>query len=506
MALAFLTTLFFAWGFITVLNDILIPHFKNLFDLSYFEASLIQFIFFFAYFVMSMPASVLVKKLGYRKGIVAGLALTGLGAFLFYPASMVISYPFFLAAFFVLASGITVLQVSANPYVTELGDPDFAASRLNLTQGFNSLGTALAPIFGSILILSTFTFFPFYHYGETELIVVTPTVSSEYGESFRNTHPSQEGTETLGYMARDSTVWICSADTAYHFHEGDQVWDAYPLTGQSDQEMRGILVEEKAEGGSSARIVDQENLDAFRQHEAETVQWPYIGIGAVLFLLALVFLKAKLPTIKHEEESTDEAGEEEKGKSSMWKFPHLLSGAVAIFMYVGAEVAIGSFLILFWKLPEIADMPEREGGFYVALYWLSAMVGRFAGALLQRYIKPNRVLAASAAAAFILVACAILGTGTFAMWSIILVGLFNSIMFPTIFSLSVNGLGKHTSSGSGLLISMIVGGAVVPLLFGLLADMDSVGIQNAFFITLICYAYIVFFAVKGYRLKSSTSS
>lgn len=488
-----ITTLFFAWGFITVLNDILIPHFRNVFDLSYADSTLIQMFFFGAYFVMSIPGSFMLEKFGYQKGIVIGLGLTSLGAFLFYPASIMMSYGFFLAAFFVLASGLTMLQVSANPYVTKLGKEKFASSRLNLAQGFNSLGTALAPLVGSVLILGGMVFMPFYPYGSDRNITLDESKYEEYKQDL------SRNTELIANQPFEvQSVIVCRDSSAFYQTSAGLMHKGKYLTRFGDAPVSmgkapvGALVNlDKPEKG--VNFVDREGLEAFRKAEADAVQFPYILIGSILLVLAAFFYFIKLPKLIYNRDKAD--------KSSLMQYPHLISGSVAIFVYVGAEVAIGSFLVLFFELDEIAGLPEMQGGYYVSFYWLAAMIGRFIGALLQRFIAPNKVLAAAALSSFTLVAATIMLDGQLAMWTIISVGLFNSIMFPTIFSLSIEDTGKHTSRASGLLIMMIVGGAVIPWFMGLLAD--SIGIQAAFSIALVCYAYILFFAVKGYKLRKS---
>ncbi len=396
-ALVALTSLFFMWGFITCLNDILIPHLKSVFSLNYTQAMLIQFCFFGAYFLISLPAGALVKQIGYKKGIVAGLLIASVGCLLFYPAANSLSYPLFLGGLFVLASGITVLQVSANPYVTALGAPETASSRLNLTQAFNSLGTTVAPFFGALLILSAAT----------------------------------AGVSTM----------------------------------------------------------------ASAQSDAETVKLPYLLLASALMLLAIIFGQLKLPNIGSHTASEPQL----KDSGSAWSYPHLVLGALAIFLYVGAEVSIGSFLVNFLGLQEIAGLSEADAAHYIAFYWGGAMVGRFIGAILMRRVRPGLVLACHAAGAIALVSTAILGSGSLAMWAILLVGLCNSIMFPTIFSLAVNKLGRHTSQGSGILCLAIVGGALVPLLQGVLAD--SIGIQLGFALTVVCYGYIAFYGLKGSQVR-----
>jgi len=434
-ALALLSSLFFMWGFITCLNDILIPHLKALFDMNYTMTMLIQFTFFGAYFLVSLPAGKIVEKIGYKNGIILGLSITGVGALMFFPASELISYGVFLSGFFVLASGITILQVSANPYVSILGSPETAAGRLNMTQALNSLGTTVAPVFGGMMIL---------------------------------------------------------ADN----------------------------VESNAE-------------------KAQLVQGPYIGIALTLFVIAAIFFFAKLPKIV----STPD---KEAAGHSILRHRHLVLGAIAIFVYVGAEVSIGSFMINFFGEPNIAGLAESEAAHLVALYWGGAMIGRFLGAIslsdiqeskrnmmiagvtvfayfLAWYLakdatlaamymifvvlnivafkigknSPSRTLAVFAVSVVLLVSLTVFFNGKLAMWTLIAVGLFNSIMFPTIFTLGIDGLGDETSRGSGVLVMAIVGGAIIPLIMGALAD--TIGIHLAFLITLICYAYIAYYGLVGYK-------
>ncbi len=393
-ALVSLTSLFFMWGLITSLNDVLIPRLKAVFDLSYTEAMMIQFCFFFAYFVVSLPAGSLIKRIGYKSGVVVGLIIAGIGCACFYPAASYESYNYFLAALFVLAAGITILQVAANPYVTALGNPVTASSRLTLTQAFNSLGTTVGPWLGGILILTSAT------------------------------------------SAVESSVT-----------------------------------------------------------DASSVQMPYLVLAATLIVMSVIFAMLKLPEIEDEEPTVSTEIE-----GSAWNYTHLVLGAVAIFVYVGAEVSIGSFLINFLGEESIAGLEEMEAAKYVSFYWAGAMVGRFIGAAAMQKIAAGKALAFNAIAASILVAITVLSSGALAMWAILLVGLFNSIMFPTIFSLGVAGLGEHTSQGSGILCLAIVGGALLPLLQGLLAD--TFGVQNAFALAIICYAYIAYYGLKGSKIKS----
>lgn len=391
-ALTSLTSLFFMWGLITSLNDVLIPRLKAVFSLTYTEAMMVQFCFFFAYFVVSLPAGRLVKKIGYKSGVVVGLIIAGIGCAGFYPAAEFQSYNYFLAALFVLASGITVLQVSANPYVTILGDPTTASSRLTMTQAFNSLGTTLGPWIGGILILTAAT------------------------------------------------------------------------------------------GAVEGAAVD-----------ATSVQMPYLALAATLIFMAVIFSVLRLPHVEVVDEQ-EEAAADDDGLSA-WSYSHLVLGALGIFVYVGAEVSIGSFLINFMAETDIAGLEELEAAKYVSFYWGGAMVGRFIGALAMQKIPAGKALAFNAFAASILVAITVMSSGPLAMWAILFVGLFNSIMFPTIFSLGVAGLGRHTSQGSGILCLAIVGGAVIPLFQGFLAD--TYGVQNAFALAIVCYMYIAYYGLKG---------
>jgi FHS family L-fucose permease-like MFS transporter len=404
--LAVVTTLFFMWGFLTCLNDILVPHLKPIFDLNYRQIMLIQFAFFGAYFLFSIPSAKIIDWIGYQKSMVVGLLTMGLGAFLFVPAASAPSYPLFLAALVVLAAGITCLQVAANPYVTVLGKPSTASSRLNLTQAFNSLGTFLAPFFGGLLILTA----------------------------------APKTIEEIRAMAPDA-------------------------------------------------------LQAYRLHEAATVKTPYVGLGIALVLLAVAIGSFKLPKIPHAQHKVGE-----KVDDSIWRHPNLIFGAIAIFVYVGAEVSIGSFLVNYFSQPEIGGLTEKVAASFVAFYWGGAMVGRFIGSGLLQKMKTGNLLGICAVCAAALVAISMLSTGHFAMWSIILVGFFNSIMFPSIFTLGVAELGPLTGDGSGVMIMAIVGGALIPLLQGAVAD--KIGIHHAFFLPVICYLYILYFALSGSKPNS----
>ncbi|EKE77872.1 glucose/galactose transporter [Gallaecimonas xiamenensis 3-C-1] len=401
LALVALTSLFFMWGFITCLNDILIPHLKNVFNLNYTQSMLIQFCFFGAYFVVSLPAGDLIKRIGYKWGLVLGLVLATLGCVLFIPAASLKVYGLFLGALFILASGVTLLQVAANPYVTVLGNPQTASSRLTLTQAFNSLGTTVAPWFGGLLIL-----------------------------------------------------------------------------GAATSDISGLT---------------QEQIASLRLSEAEVVKFPYLLLASTFLLLAALFAVLKLPDVAAEESEQALAGSAALG--SAWQYPHLVMGAVGIFVYVGAEVSIGSLLVNFLGEPQIAGLGEAEAADYVAYYWGGAMVGRFLGALVMRQVGAGTVLTFNALAAVGLLLATVLGSGSLAMWAVLAVGLCNSIMFPTIFSLALKGLGRHTSQGSGVLCLAIVGGAIIPVLVGAMADV--LGLQQAFALPIICYLFIAFYGLRG---------
>ena len=403
-AMCMVATLFFMWGFVTCLNDILIPHLKAIFDLSYFQVMLVQFAFFTGYFIFSLPAGKLVEKIGYQRTMVVGLCTMAFGAVLFIPAASVPAYLFFLAALMIVAAGMTALQVSANPYVSVLGRPETASARLNLTQALNSFGTFVAPYFGALLILST-----------------TPKSMAE-----------------IRQLAPDA-------------------------------------------------------LQAYRLHEAATVKIPYLVIAGTLVVLAVAIGLFKLPKIAAIEGGTEADG----SKMKLIQQRHLILGVVAIFVYVGAEVSIGSFLVNYFSQPNIGGLTEKAAALYVPYYWGAAMVGRFIGSALLTKLRTGPVLGTAAIVAALLVTASMLSLGSIAMWTIIAVGLFNSIMFPSIFTLGIAGLGHLTGEGSGLLIAGIVGGAIIPVIQGALAD--NIGIHHAFILPVLCYLYIMYYGFRGSR-------
>ncbi len=420
-AFILLTTLFFLWGFITVLVDSLIPRLRELFTLTYFQAGLVQFAFFGAYFLLSIPASYILSKIGYKKGIILGLLTMAMGCLLFYPAASYRVFGIFMLAYFILAAGMTVLQVAANPFVAVLGSEDGASSRLNLSQAFNSLGTAIAPAVGALFILSD-------------------------------------------------------------------------------------VIKSKDE----IAALDASAKEIYLSSEAAAVQTPFVGLAVFIGIIALIFVFSKLPKMISEE-STGTYAEAFKNKK-------LMQGVLGIFFYVGAEVAIGSYLVNYFLDMNLVTVIKQNGimksiaetilnsglaendnkavvGVFVTFYWSGAMIGRFAGAYLTKVIKPGKVLAIFATISVGLILLSIVTTGLVSMWSILAVGLFNSIMFPTIFTLAIDGIGALKPKASGLLCTAIVGGALIPPAFGFLTDLMA--FKNALFFIVLCYAYIVWFGYKN---------
>ncbi|WP_020526870.1 sugar MFS transporter [Flexithrix dorotheae] len=448
-ALIVLTSLFFMWGFITCMNDILIPYLKDVFTLTYFQAMLVQFAFFGAYFIGSLIYFAIsassgdpITKIGYKNGIIAGLLISGFSCALFYPAAELKIYGFFLSALFLLGIGFTLLQIAANPYVSILGTEETASSRLNLSQGFNSFGTTIAPLIGGFLVFE--------------------------------------------YFARDGEL------------------------------------------------------------SADSVKIPYLVFAFTFFLLALLIKATNLPKFTSEDAGVKGAG--------ALKYPHLIFGMFAIFCYVGGEVTIGSILINFFGLEEIMGLDKSEGDIFLAFYWGGAMIGRFLGAIslskmadgakklglmaivsiasfgviyFGAYFKSgftlefstvtpflifvainllafvfgksiaSRTLAVFAFVNIILLVITLSTDGKMAFWSVIGIGLFNSIMWSNIFTLAIEGLGKYKSQGSSLLVMAILGAALIPPIQGLLAD--SIGVHNSFIVPIFCYLYLVFYGIKGYK-------
>ena len=400
-ALVVLTGVFFIWGFATVLNDILVPHFKSAFGLDYGQSLLVQLAFYLGYLIMAVPAAKVLERTGYKLAVVLGLLGMAVSAAAFIPAAMLESYDMFLVALFLLASSITLLQVAANPYVAVIGSAETASSRLNLVQAFNSLGTTLAPLFGGLLILG------------------------------RSVSGTAQGAVTLSAQQRAADI--------------------------------------------------------------HTVELPYVIIAVVLLALALLVWRVRLPDLGKE---TRRAARAERSKHSLWRHRNLVFGVPAIVLYMICEIGIGSTLVNFISRPDIGGMTHELAANYVMLYWGGAMTGRFVGAWLLRWIPAGRLLAVVSIGALALAGIAIISSGHLAMWCLIAVGLCHSIMFPTIFTLGIRGLGPLTEEGSGLLIMAIAGGALAELQ-GTLAD--HVGLQLSYVLPWACYLFILFYAVWGCR-------
>jgi FHS family L-fucose permease-like MFS transporter len=407
-ALGMLASLFFIWGFITVINGTLLPHLRSVFDLSYTQTTLIESVWFIAYFVASIPSAKLIEAIGYQKSLVVGLLIMAAGSVGMMLAASIPSYGVTLAMLFVIASGITLLQVAANPYVAVIGTPETSSSRLNLVQAFNSLGTVLAPLFGAYLIL---------------------------GRSVGGT----------------------------------------------------------AEHG---RVLTQ----AERLADAQSVILPYGLVAVVLVLLAVAIARFRFPEMG---DATKRHTKEERRGHSLWRHRNLVFGVPAIFIYLIAEIGVANLFVNFVAQPHIGNLTTEQAGRYLTLMWLGMMVGRFAGALIMQRIPAEKVLAAFSIGAFVVMLLTVFLDGPVAMWSLILVGLFHSIMFPTIFTLGIRGLGPLTEEGSGLLIMAIAGGALV-VVQGWLADMY--GLQWSFLLTAACELYVLFYALWGCKVTGTESS
>jgi FHS family L-fucose permease-like MFS transporter len=400
-ALSLLATLFFAWGFITVINNTLLPHLRAVFSLNYTQTTLMESVWFIAYFVASLPAAKLIERIGYKLSIVVGLCIMAAGALGMIAAASLPSYGVTLVMLFVIACGIALLQVAANPYVAVVGKPETASSRLNLVQALNSAGTMLAPLFGAYLILGR----------------------------------SKSGTAAAG-----------------------------------------------------ATITAGERLA-----DAHSVILPYGLVAGVLVVLALVFLRFPLPAMGS---STKRLAAHDRKGLSLWSHRNLVFGIPAMFIYLIAEIGVANLFVNFVSQPTIANLTHAQAGRYLTFLWAGMMVGRFAGSAIMRRIPAQTVLAAFSVGAFVVMLVTVFTTGPIAMWSLILVGFFHSIMFPTIFTLGIKGLGPLTEEGSGLLIMAIAGGALV-VVQGWLAD--RFGLQASFLLTAACELYVLFYALWGSR-------
>jgi len=404
-ALTLLATLFFMWGFITVINNTLLPHLKSVFDLNYTQTTLIESVWFIAYFVASLPSAFLIERIGYQKSLVIGLLIMAAGALGMVLAASLPSYGVTLVMLFVIASGITLLQVAANPYVAVVGPPATASSRLNLVQALNSAGTMLAPLFGAYLILG----------------------------------------RSVGGTVKEGTV----------------------LT------------------------------PAQRLADAHSVVLPYVLVAVVLVVLAVVIARFPLPAMGN---ATSRVAKEERKNHSLWKHRNLVFGIPAIFIYLIAEIGVANLFVNFVSQPNIANLTHELAGRYLTFLWGGMMVGRFVGSAIMQKVRAETVLAAFSIGAFVVMMITVFAHGPVAMWSLILVGLFHSIMFPTIFTLGIKGLGPLTEEGSGLLIMAIAGGALV-IVQGKIAD--AYGLQWSFLLTAACELYVLFYALWGAKAVSS---
>jgi MFS transporter, FHS family, L-fucose permease len=401
-----LTSLFFLWGIAHNLNPILIPHLKKACQLTDLQSALIDSAFYIAYFVVAFPAGMIMKKYGYKAGIIGGLILFAIGAFMFIPAANYRVFGFFLTALFVIASGLTFLETAANPYITVLGEPETASQRLNFAQSFNGLAATIAPYIGTIFILS--------------------------GKN---------------------------------------------LTETEQANMSAI------------------QLNDYLQAEASAVKIPYLIIGIVVLAVAFFLYKTKLPEITEASHEIDFSG----NNKNIWRHKHLTLGVIAQFFYVGAQVCVSSFFIRY--LDKTAGIDEKSAGFYLTVALFAFMVGRFFGTFLMKYITANRLLMYYALISIILMAIVVAVGGMVSVYSLIGIEFFMSIMFPTIFSLSVNSLGEDTKLGSSLVIMAIVGGAFFPLIMGQISDKSN--IQTAYIVPLVCFMMVFYFGWKGYEVKKA---
>ncbi|MFD0941341.1 L-fucose:H+ symporter permease [Pedobacter boryungensis] len=399
--LILVTSLFFFWGFVHNLDPILIPHLRKAFLLNDLESSLVDSSVFIAYFVMALPAGFIMRKYGYKSGILIGLLLFGTGSILFVPAANTLQYVFFLGALFIIACGLTFLETAANPYVTVLGPPETATQRINFSQSFNGLAAFVAPNYIGKMILS--------------------------------------GKE---------------------------------LTAAQQQAM------------------SPEQLNAYLSNEAASVKGPYLVLGIIIFIVAIIFFFTKLPDIKHEEEGESGAA----SFASAFKSIKLRWGIIAQFFYVGAQVCVGSFFIK--MSTHAAGLSEGSSTTYLGIFGLAFMLGRFFGTFLMRYINPRKLLIIYAVICSILTAIAIFATGIVVVYTLIGIAFFMSIMFPTIFSIGIEGLGHNTKIGSSLIVMAIVGGAALPPILGLISDATQ-NIQYGYLVPLVCFIVILIFGINN---------
>jgi FHS family L-fucose permease-like MFS transporter len=406
-AFILVTSLFFLWAFLHNTNPILIPHLKKACQLSDTQSSFIDLAVYFGYFLIAMPAGLVMHKYGYKRGIIIGLCLYAAGALLFIPSASARSYTLFLAALFILAAGATFLETVANPYISILGPKETSEQRLNFAQSFNGVGAFVAPIIGGKFILSGVE------------------------------HTKEELTQ----MAANGT------------------------------------------------------LDAYLQSEADTVKIPYLIIAAVVIIVTIGFLFTKLPEIKESDSADAHTG----FSLRVLRHSHVKWAVIAQFFYVGAQVGVGSFFIRFSK--QVMDLPEKQAAYwwgYIAM--VGFMAGRFAGTFLMKYIRPQKLLLIYALINILLLVLALNTSGKIAVYAVMAVPFFMSIMFPTIFALGIKELGEETKMASSLLVMSIVGGALAPVLMGGISDMTG-SMQKAYIIPLLCFIAVAWFGWKGFKIK-----
>jgi FHS family L-fucose permease-like MFS transporter len=402
------SSLFFLWGIANNLNGILIPHLRKALQLTNMQSTFVDTAVYLAYFSAAIPAGMILKKFGYKKGIITGLIVFSVGAFMFIPAANLRAYNIFLLGLFIIGCGLTILETAANPYASKLGDPATSTARLTLAQSFNGLAVFIAPVIGTVFILSGKEFNP----------------------------------DELAAMS-----------------EVDKL--------------------------------------AYLNSEAASVKMPYLSLGIFLLAIAVLFLVNKFPELKE-----DEGGKEEGSLSGALKQQHLVWAVIAQFFYVGAQVCVTSFFIR----AAIAGggVDEKTAGYYLSMYGILFMIGRFAGSAMMKWIAPNKLLSLYAIMCILLSVMAIKTDGQYVVIALGGLGFFMSIMFPTIFSLGIAGLKSNTKPGSSLLVMSIIGGAIFPVIMGNIIDRFGDEIQIGYLVPMICYAFVLYFGIKGYKPRSAS--
>ncbi len=520
-ALALMVSLFFIIGFITVLNDVLLPRLKGLFDLSNRDAMLIMFVFFGAYLIWGFLAGIIVKITGYKRGIILALSTMGLGLSLFVPAAHLVVYWVFLLALFITASGAAILQVCINPYIIALGSEETGASRLNLGGALNSTATFIGPIIGGAFILQHIEPPNFPSLQDIEKVESAYVVQEEKNPSL--------AIDTLTSMEE-----ILSHPSAFELNNeaNQEIINAINSLEDPTEEQAEQLLETVKPGVTNMvasdefKVVSKRSTDVWWAHKLEkanSVLLPYLALCVICFLIAATLVFIRLPKLGHEE-AVNEEDRKRKLYGSAFEYSHMWLGAVAIFFYVGVEVSIGAVLILYLETPEMGALAHQHAAYLLAYYWGSAMIGRFIGFYVGTKIKAAILLKAVTIAGIVLLSASFLppllnwwldipvlalvrdpfsiGFITvhvpFAAICLILCGLCHSVMWPAIFPLGISKLGRHTSQASGILVMGVFGGAVIPFTIGWIADF--VGYKLSFLVCMLCYIYILFYAIKGYKM------